>query len=214
MEHSVQVKEGHHNPKRYDNLPRFISYYHQIKTVSDLKPKNVLEIGIGNGFVSNYLKSIDIEVSTCDFDKTLNPDIISDIRDINAPDNSFDLVLAAEILEHLPFDDDLDKALSELARITKKHVVISIPYRSTGFEFVFKIPFIRTLFKRDFLDMYLRVPMRFQGFENSGQHYWEIDSRKYSLRRVKKKLEKYFIIKKAFSPVLNKYHYLFVLEKK
>lgn len=214
MEHKVQVKEGHHHTLKYDTLPRFISYYHQISSVLKQNSKTVLEIGVGNGMVSNYLKNRGIDVTTCDFDETLKPDIVSDIRDIKSEDEKFDVVLASEILEHIPFDNDLDKALSELYRVSKRHVVISVPYRSTGFELVFKLPFLRTILKKDFLNFYLRLPMKFQGFEKSGQHYWEIDNKKYRLRKLQKKIEKYFTIRDQFSPVLNKYHYFFILEKK
>lgn len=212
MNYQVQVREGYHYRLEYDTLERFISYYHQIKSVLDLKPESVLEIGVGNKLVSNYLTSFGVVAKTCDFDASLNPDIVSDIRNIDTKDGSFDVVMACQILEHIPFDE-FESGLKELARVSKKHVMISLPCRHTGFEFVLKMPFVRTLFKKTFLDIFFRIPVKFPGFEKSGQHYWEIDNKEYNLHKVKDKIKKYYKIKKEFSPVLNKYHIFFVLEK-
>ena len=127
-------------------------------------------------------------------------------------ENSFDVVLAYEVLEHLPFEE-IPKALSELHRVTSKYVFISLPYRSTGFELIIKFPLVRTLFKKLFLDIFLRMPLKFKGIETSGQHYWEIDGFDYSLKKVRALLEKYFKIVKEVRPVLNHYHKFFILEK-
>lgn len=213
MTHDVQVGKGYHHRLKYDTLERFISYHYQIKSILDLKPETVLEVGIGNKIVSNYLHNMGIKVTTCDFDDSLNPDLVSDIREIKAENESFDVSVAFQILEHIPFED-FEKGLSELARVSKKHVVISLPCRHTGFEFVFKMPFIRTIFKRTFLDLMIKIPVKFPGFEKSGQHYWEIDNKKFKLSKIREKLKKHFNVKDQFSPVLNKYHIFFVLEKK
>jgi len=56
-------------------------------------------------------------------------DIVSDISTIPAPDNSFDIVLCTEVLEHTP--DPLG-ALRELARLTKPlgHIILTAPFCS------------------------------------------------------------------------------------
>ena len=208
-----QVGDNYYSTKKYNHLKRFIAYYYQFSSILDLKPKTVLEVGSGSNITAELLRKSGIEVSVSDIDKQVNPDIVSDVRDIKAPDNNYDVVAAFQILEHIPFDE-LDKALSELSRVSKKYAVISVPYKSTGFEFVLMIPFMRTLFKKDFLDFHIRWPLKFHGFEKSGQHYWEIDSKDFKLKKVRKELEKHFTIKKEFSPALNKFHHFFILEKK
>ena len=44
---NTQVPKEHYS-NNYDNVFRFISYYYQIDLAIKLKPKNILEIGIGN----------------------------------------------------------------------------------------------------------------------------------------------------------------------
>src|SRR3989339_650242 len=213
-DYNIQVKaDEHYKSKKYDDLSRFISYYYQINEARQLEVENILEIGIGGVIVAGYLKSIGKQVVTCDFDKDTQADIISDVRNINVADKSFDLVIACQILEHIPFVD-LAKGLSEIRRVSKKYAMISLPYRSSYFEMVIKFPFSRTIFKRDFFDLVVRKSVKFPGFEKSGQHYWEIDQKKYKLADVRAKLEDKFKILYEFSPVLNKYHYFFILEVK
>lgn len=210
-----QVKETHYFRKKYDDLGRFISYFYQVHTAQEYSKKGekILEIGKGSGFFADYLKKLGCDVTTCDFDKNLSPDIVADIRSLPIKDASFYLVTAFEVLEHIPYED-LPKALSELKRVSKKYVVISLPYRSTGWEWVLKFPGIRTIFKKPFLSFFLRLPLRFGGIEVSGQHYWEIDFWKYSLGKIRKLLEGNFRILKEIRPVLSHYHLFFVLEKK
>ena len=173
----------------------------------------ILEIGKGNGFLSDYLKKLSYSVTTCDFDKNLQPDVVADIRNLPFPENSFEAVTAFEVLEHIPFED-FPKALAEIAKVSKKYAIISLPYRSTGWEFVFKFPGIRTLFKKSFLSFFLRLPLRFGGIKISGQHYWEIDAFNWPLRKIRKELKNRFKIIREIRPVLDHFHYFFILEKR
>ena len=211
----VQVKKEHYFRKKYDDLSRFISYFYQVDlvavSVGDSGAK-ILEVGIGNGTVSDYLKKLGFSVTTCDFDPALKPDVVADVRKLPFPDNSFDAVMACEVLEHLPFED-FEIAIKELARVSRKSVVISLPYKSTYFEVALKLPLIRTIFRRPFLDFLIRLPLPFGGLKVSGQHYWEIDLWRTPLRRVRAALRRYGRVIREVKPVLNHYHYFFVLEK-
>ena len=60
---NTQVEPDHYY-KNYDTKERFCSYWHQIQEILSLNPKNTLEIGIGNGFVSKYLKQRGFNVIT------------------------------------------------------------------------------------------------------------------------------------------------------
>ena len=114
-----------------------------VTSLTASQESKILEVGIGNAFVSDYLKKIGYHVTTCDFDERLKPDIVADIRELAIMDRDFDIVTAFEVLEHIPFED-FDKTLKKLKEVSSKFVVISLPYRSTSIEFILKIPFGRT----------------------------------------------------------------------
>ena len=210
-----QKKKEHYFKKKYNGLDRFISYFYQVDLVTShvgSPADKILEIGVGNGLVSDHLKKMCLSVTTCDFDETLKPDIVADIRELPFPDNGFDVVMAFEVLEHIPFED-FAKALQELKRVSSKTVIISLPYRSTFIEIVLRFPFVRTLIKKDFLSIFFRFPWFFKGFKSSGQHYWEMDGYKYRLGKVMKVLKNNFRSVKKIKPVLDGYKLFFVLEK-
>jgi len=208
----VQVKRDHYY-NEYDSFDRFITYFYQVDITKSLNPETVLEIGVGNKTVSNYLKQHGYNITTCDFDKELQPDCVADIRNLPFDNNSYDLVLAFEILEHLPWDD-VNIALSELHRVTNKHAVISIPYFSAAFEIAIHFPFIKKILKKPFLNIFLfRIPLFFRGIQFTGEHYWEMGRKNYSIWKVRKLFKKRFLINKEVRPTLNSDHHFFVLEK-
>ena len=91
-------------------------------------PRSVLDVGIGNGTVSAILRSRGVKVTTVDIDPSLGPDIVGSVHELNryVDPKSFDLVLCAEVLEHLPYDL-LAACARQLALAARQHVVISLP---------------------------------------------------------------------------------------
>jgi ubiquinone/menaquinone biosynthesis C-methylase UbiE len=140
-----------------------------------LSPSTVLEIGHGTGIVRDTLRLDGYVVTTLDIDPELGPDIIASVTSIPCSSKSFDAVLAAEILEHIRWED-VPRALSELARVSRKGVVIGLPYKGKAFYFSInlpKIPYIRWGFK---------IPS-FKSHTFDGQHYWELGTREVSVRK-------------------------------
>ncbi len=192
------------------NKGLFISYWHQIDEILKTKPKSVLEIGVGSGFVSNYLRDKGINITTFDIDKELNPDVVGNITRLSDyfSENSFEVILCGEVLEHLPFDL-FETCLKEIYKVSKKSVVITLPHHALQFYFHLKIP---TLFPISFTT---RVPFPFRYKQKIGSaHYWEIGWRGYPLKRIKKEMSKYFKIKKAYPVPEKHYHWFFILKVK
>lgn len=191
---------------QYDNHDRWISYWQQIENVLSLQPKKVLEIGIGNKTVANYLREYGIEVTTLDIDGSLKPDVVASVEKIPLADNSFDVVLAAEILEHLPFEKFV-QALSEIKRVTQQHAVVSLPHWGWTFYLVLKMPLIRKI----------QMMFKISGFLKhrfNGEHYWEIGKRGFPLSKVKKEVSRAgFKILTDFISTDSPYHHFFILEK-
>jgi len=71
----MKTAREHYFNDSYDTKERFISYLHQINEVISLSPKKVLEIGIGNGFVSRYLRGKVLDVTTLDIVQELKPNV-------------------------------------------------------------------------------------------------------------------------------------------
>ena len=208
----IQVGKEHYCGKKYDSLARFIHYFYQIDLVRQLDPENILEIGVGNRTVSNYLRQQGYEITTCDHNKELEPDHVADIRELGFENESFDAVIACEVLEHIPWGD-VDKALGELSRVSRRYAVVSIPYSGIPFELLLRIPLLGRITKKPYIDLFWMVPRFYSGIKFTGEHYWEMGRKGYPIGRVRKTFRKRFKIVKEVRPLLDYGHYFFVLEK-
>jgi SAM-dependent methyltransferase len=179
---SIQVPKEIYFTKEYNSRGRWVNYWMQIKNifaVCDKDKCDVLEIGIGNGTVAAVLKKIGFRIKTLDIDPSLGPDIVGSVTDIPSPDNSFDAILAAEILEHLPFEL-FEKTLKEMRRVSKKYAVLSLPHMGVVFKINFKAPLIPEIL------LFFKVPYFWKEHHFNGQHYWEIGKKNYPLKKIKK----------------------------
>mgnify|MGYP001560357266 CR=1 FL=1 len=173
---SIQVKNAHYGGA-YDHKARWLNYWYQIREVLDRKPSAVLEVGIGNGLVANYLRAQGVAVITLDIDPSLKPDVVGSITKIPLPDRSVDDVLAAEVIEHIPFDE-VENALREMARVSRRWVIVTTPdSRRTLLSLDLKLPFIPAL------RIFIKVPSLRRHVFN-GQHYWEMGKRGHAYGKV------------------------------
>lgn len=209
--YKTQVKKSHYNRNNYDGLGRFISYYHQANILTKFNPKNILEIGPGNKTMSNYLKKNGVDIKTCDFDKTLSPDIVASVLNLPIKDDFYDVACAFEVLEHLEFKDSI-KALREMKRVAKKAVILSLPYSSIYFNFHFNSNFLGG-FRIINKEISIRIPQFFRNAKFDGEHYWEIGRKRYSLRKIRKILKKEFRKVIDFRTELNPRQHFFILYK-
>ena len=201
--------------RSYDSLSRFSSYFYQIDTIRSLKPNSILDIGIGDGFFSLYMRNKGVFVDTCDIDKGLSPDYVGDIRNIPVKSNSYEAVTAFQVLEHIPWSD-FGVALEELHRVSKKYVVVSLPRFSIYFELVVNFFPINFFFKRKMIRIIISVPMFLKNIKipNNDGHFWEIGRKGFSLHKIRRRIKASgFIIESEFIPILNPYHVFFVLKK-
>ncbi|MEM9439975.1 MAG: class I SAM-dependent methyltransferase [Pseudomonadota bacterium] len=99
--------------------------------------QSALDVGVGAGVLLNYLTMADRleRVVGIDIDRHFNFLSLSndvDWRQMDAcsmsfPDNHFDIVFCMEVLEHLD-DEQFEKALAELRRVTRHRLVASVPF--------------------------------------------------------------------------------------
>jgi SAM-dependent methyltransferase len=110
-----------------------------VTEVMALSPRTFLDAGCGEGFVARRIIGDvpDIALTGCDVSSDAleiaaraNPEarfVTGSVVDLPFADSSFDVVGCFEVLEHLP--GDLPRqALSELARVTRQAVVLSVPH--------------------------------------------------------------------------------------
>ncbi len=193
--------------RSYLNKERWVSYSLQIKLISEFVAKGeILEIGVGNKIVADFL-SKKYKLTTVDINPDLKPDIIASVNNlISLVDRKFDASLCFEVLEHLPYSE-FKNCLSELRRVSRSYVLLSLPYWGYTFGFKIKIPVLgEWVFKFKVTSL--------KKHQFNGQHYWELGKKGYQLRRIKKDIiDSDFKIVKSFWDLDDPYHYYFVLMK-
>ncbi len=200
-----QVDKSHYTFGAYAFEGRFVSYYWQLREVLALQPRSVLEVGAGDRVFGNFVKDNTGVAYTCvDIAEDLRPDVVGSILALPFGDKSYDVVCAFEVLEHLPFEQ-FDKALTELARVARTHVAISIPHFGPMLSFSLKVPFIPQI------RFACKIPFpRRHAF--NGQHYWEAGKKGYPASLIRQKLSCHGTIIKDFIPFGNPYHHFFVVK--
>ena len=130
----------------------------RIKFTSEDIPSDVLSIadlGCGNGVFVNYLKenkshldimAVDRSITALRFVKTNK--IAGNINDIPLADASYDCVSCLEVIEHLPLPI-YKQSLKELSRISKKYLIISVPYEEEIEANHTQCPACKTIFNAD-----------------------------------------------------------------
>ena len=110
-----------------------------VAEVVALTPQSFLDAGCGEGFVARRIIEAvpEIALTGCDVSSmaleiaaSANPEarfVAGSVVDLPFPDRSFDVVGCFEVLEHLPGDLPR-RALSELARVARHAVVLSVPH--------------------------------------------------------------------------------------
>lgn len=140
--HKIMAIGSHNGLKMYrfkvkEDLPRVKMALGFLKGVY---PENLLDVGSGRGvFLFPFMRdfpyaevtSVDILNHRVEFLNTIKQGGISrltalqeDICSWDAPDNSFDVVTALEVLEHIP---EVEKAVKNIVRLAKRYVVVSVP---------------------------------------------------------------------------------------
>ena len=104
--------------------------------LAGLAPRRILEIGVGEGHVMTRVRERfpgvplvglalpDDRLGTAWREQGL-PCMFGDATTLPFPDDSFDLVLAIEVLEHVPA---CDAALAELSRVCSGTFIASVPF--------------------------------------------------------------------------------------
>jgi SAM-dependent methyltransferase len=142
--------EDNLNGKRYGNLQKYLNpnpvqrwllrrfYQRVVELVGTTDARQILDVGCGEGFTLKILRESGVKAAMVGVDYSLtalawsvangvaqSPLNVADVQHLPFRDNSFDLVLCLEVLEHLP---DSGVGLGELLRVSRDCVVLSVPH--------------------------------------------------------------------------------------
>jgi hypothetical protein len=202
-----QVEKAHYQFVTYVTKERWNSFWHQISELVSLNPEVVLEIGPGPGLFKALACQFGIKVETLDIDPLLSPDIVASATAIPCKDAKYDVACAFQVLEHFLYKDSL-VVFEQMARVSKRYVLISLPDAKTIYRIAFQLPIFGL--KQIFIPKPQLIAKRHRF---NGQHYWEIGTRGYSLRKVIKDFEKVMKLVKTYRVPENSYHRFFLFEK-
>lgn len=128
------IKHTNKNP-----IQKFLisNFYSSLTSLAKpLKPITILDAGCGEGFTMNKLvengigkkiEGVEHSKDAIAIGKKLFPNLIfkeGSLYDLPYKNNSFDLLICTEVLEHLK---EPVKALREMLRVSKKSLLISVP---------------------------------------------------------------------------------------
>jgi len=96
----------------------------------DVEP--ILDVGCGEGAITNRLartrEVVGVDTSSTALSHLETTAIEASATRLPLADDSFDLVLSSEMLEHMPRKEYV-AALAEMRRVTRRYLLISVPYR-------------------------------------------------------------------------------------
>ena len=93
--------------------------------------ESILDIGSGPGYIDRLIPA-DYAVLAMDIDEKIlagnpRPTCVGDVMDIPLPDRSVDLVMASDVIEHLP-EDVLRAGMKEMERVSRKYLYLQVPF--------------------------------------------------------------------------------------
>lgn len=125
------------NPIARYLLEKFLQSVKELLNPAKNDIASITEVGCGEGYLTNYLNSLNItkNIQGCDFSaqiieiankNTSNPSIrfyTKDIYEIDKKEQA-DLIVCCEVLEHLK---DPEKVLKKIKQVTNKYCLFSVP---------------------------------------------------------------------------------------
>lgn len=150
--------------------------------LSQVLPAEVLDAACGNGVFTNMLLETFPGVKVVAFDRSeaalryvKSEKYVADINKMPFSDQSFDCVIAHDVIEHLPVGI-YEQALKELARVAKRHIIIAVPHDEKVLERSTQCPQCKATFNYDLhMRSFSKETMR-SLFKNEGFVCRQIDT--------------------------------------
>ena len=170
LDNRALYEQEHHWQRKYDSW--FYLKKRLLQAMVEPDVETILDIGCGDGEITNDFCPGRTVVG-CDRSRTAlahvtAEKVLANCDNLPFKEKSFDFVLCSEVIEHLP-EPVFGKTLKELARVSSKYVVVSVPYREVVAQRVTRCASCGTRYN---IDGHLRsfrgpgeLAARFSGFE-------------------------------------------------
>lgn len=120
-------------------VERYIRTYRIMNVLSRIPFSTFLDAGGAEGYKASMVKKLfDARVISCDLSGEACarareiygiPSFPADVHHLPFEDDAFDVTLCSETIEHV---EDLQKAVDELLRVSRKAVIITVPHEPAG----------------------------------------------------------------------------------
>jgi SAM-dependent methyltransferase len=204
----ASIDSSHYDFARYVTLKRWSSYWHQLNETLALRPGSVLEIGVGSGLYKAALQTLRCPVRSIDINPGLGADDVGSVTALPFADASFSVVVAFQVLEHLPYED-FRRSVSEMCRVASAHVLISLPDARRVWRGMFDFG------KRERFLLFTKPGWRSRPHRGSGPHQWEIHKKGYPVERIVTDMEASGLeVVRHYEVPQNPYHRMFICRKR
>lgn len=173
----LQQEHDYYLSPEYSTPERMSSYGHQFALAMKTGGRTFLNVGSANGILSYLLSQHSKSVVDLDIDPKTEPHIVAALPKLPFPDDSFDVVMCFQVLEHLPFSM-FTECISELSRVASKSIILSLPDRTLSFFDQVK----------NLVYLLFHNPKKWRRFNQvyiDPEHFWEISQNGVTSRKIK-----------------------------
>ena len=205
MESRIAV--AHYDFGAYVDIRRWSSYWHQVQETLAVRPRSVLEIGVGTGLFKAMLQALHCPAVTVDVNEALRPDYVGSVVALPFRDDSFSASVTFQVLEHLPYED-FKTSVREMRRVAAEHVILSLPDARKVWSCVL------TTGRRERRIQMSKPQWEAPVHKGRGSHRWEINKRGFPVERIVADIEDCGLrVMRNFRAPENPYHRFFVCRK-
>jgi len=132
---SKRLQAYYEQPELWVDYPEEKDKVQEIIQSIPSEVQSILDVGCGNGnlvntivsdFSSKFKPVVGMDISTEALKYVRSEKFLGGISQLPFKDSSFDLVIASEVLEHLPYSD-LREGISEIQRVSNRYIIITVP---------------------------------------------------------------------------------------
>lgn len=137
MDNSV-LNDQYNNPQFWEAYGLTSDYVERLELILQLLPKNVrslLDIGCGKGEIidtilqgNSRIYPVGLETTREPLSFVRSPRLVGALPNTPFANNSFDLVLCLQVLEHIHFQQ-YEESLREIERLAGNYIIIGVPFR-------------------------------------------------------------------------------------